>query len=165
MNSDINEELASLYKEKAELEKRLSKINSKIGKIQGYTDEEIIVKTMSAVIEDDKKFVNWFIKRQETIEKRKRKNNLKNKIKQGIKLTQQDALPNSNFIYALYDKKNIVYIGLTKNLDQRIKDHRKSEKIFDRYEILNIFNDRFYALREENNLIKVHKPKYNKQVF
>lgn len=165
MNCNINQELLELYREKYKLCERLSKINSKIGKIQRYTDEKDIVKTMSEVLDDDEEFIKWFIKRQEIIEKRKKKNTIKNKIKTGVKLTQQDSLPNSTYIYALYDNNEIVYLGLTKQLDSRIKCHERSEKVFDRYEILSIFNDRFYALKEENRLIKMHKPKYNKQSF
>ena len=162
---NMNEELASLYREQLEIRKRLSQVDIQIGIIQKNLDEETIVKTMSVVLDDDREFVKWFTKRKDVLENRKRKENIKNKISKGIKLSSQDALPDDTYIYALYDEKDIVYIGITKELNQRIKQHKRTKKVFSSHKILNIFDDRFYALREENNLIKVHKPKYNKQSF
>ena len=161
----MNEELASLYREQLEIRKRLSQVDIQIGIIQKNLDEETIVKTMSVVLDDDREFVKWFTKRKDVLENRKRKENIKNKISKGIKLSSQDALPDDTYIYALYDEEDIVYIGITKELNQRIKQHKRTKKVFTNYKILNIFNDRFYALKEENNLIKAHKPKYNKQSF
>ena len=162
----MNEELASLYREQLEIRKRLSQVDIQIGIIQKNLDEETIVKTMSVVLDDDREFVKWFTKRKDVLENRKRKENIKNKISKGIKLSSQDALPDDTYIYALYDEEDIVYIGITKELNQRIKQHKRTKKVFSSsHKILNIFDDRFYALREENNLIKVHKPKYNKQSF
>ena len=161
----MNEELASLYREQLEIRKRLSQVDIQIGIIQKNLDEETIVKTMSVVLDDDREFVKWFTKRKDVLENRKRKENIKNKISKGIKLSSQDALPDDTYIYALYDEEDIVYIGITKELNQRIKQHKRTKKVFSSHKILNIFDDRFYALIEENNLIKVHKPKYNKQSF
>ena len=161
----MNEELALLYKEQLELRKRLSQVDIQVGNIQKNLDEETIVKTMSEVLNDDREFVKWFKRRKEVLDERKRKENIKNKISKGIKLNVKDSILNDTYIYALYDKEMIVYIGITKNLNQRIKEHKRSEKMFNNHGILNIFEDRFYALREENNLIKKYNPKYNKQLF
>ena len=161
----MNEELASLYREQLEIRKRLSQVDIQIGIIQKNLDEETIVKTMSVVLDDNREFVKWFIKRKDLLENKRRKENIKNKVSKGIELSSQDALPDDTYIYALYDREVIVYIGITKELDNRLKQHKRTKKVFNSYRILNIFNDRFYALREENNLIKVHKPKYNKQSF
>ena len=162
---NIHEELASLYREQLEIRKRLSQVDIQIEAIQKNLDEETIVKTKSVVLDDDREFVKWFMKRKEVLENRKRKEGIKNKISKGIELSSQDALPNDTYIYALYDEEVIVYIGITKELHNRLKQHKRTKKVFSSYKILNIFDDRFYALREENNLIKVYKPKYNKQSF
>lgn len=161
----VNEELASLYREQLEIRKRLSQVDIQIETIQKNLDEEDIIKTKSFVLNDDKEFVKWFIKRKGILENKKRKENIKNKISKGIELSSIDALPDDTYIYALYDAEVIVYIGITKDLNNRLKQHKRTKKVFSSYKILNIFNDRFYALREENNLIKEHKPKYNKQSF
>ena len=110
----MNEELASLYREQLEIRKRLSQVDIQIGIIQKNLDEETIVKTMSVVLDDDREFVKWFTKRKDVLENRKRKENIKNKISKGIKLSSQDALPDDTYIYALYDEEDIVYIGITK---------------------------------------------------
>ena len=161
----MHEELASLYREQLEIRKRLSQVDIQIETFQKNLDEETIVKTKSAVLDDDREFVKWFMKRKDILENRKRKDAIKNKISKGIELSAQDALPNDTYIYALYDEEVIVYVGITKDLNNRLKQHKRTKKVFSSCKILNIFDDRFYALREENNLIKVHKPKYNKQSF
>jgi predicted GIY-YIG superfamily endonuclease len=161
--NEAKEELAKLHKEKIELERRLGKIKAGIGKYQRMLEEDDIIKIVSNVIEDDEKFVDWFIKRQEKIQNRKRREDTKEKIlKQDFdSITEQ----NVTYLYSLKRKEEIVYIGITKNIKDRMNQHKRSKKVFDGYEILNIHMDRFYALREENNLIKEHKPKYNKQIF
>jgi predicted GIY-YIG superfamily endonuclease len=163
---DIHEDLADLYKQKRDLKKKLSQIDVKIVKIQRNVTEDVIIKTMSEVLDDDKEFIKWFKERKEKIEKRNTKDIIRNKVKTNTPLSDSESvfLNKPTYLYSLYDKNKIVYIGITKNLYDRIKSHKKT-KIFDRYEILKIFGDRFYALREENNLIKEHKPKYNKQSF
>jgi predicted GIY-YIG superfamily endonuclease len=161
---DVNEDLADLYRQQMEMKKKLSKIQCKIVKIEMRVSEEVIIKTMSEVLDNDQDFINWFIKRKKKIENRERKQIIKNKLNNGESVLTDECLPNSTYVYSLYDRNELVYIGITKDLYNRIKDHKKT-KIFDRYEVLNIFKDRFYALREENNLIKIHKPKYNKQYF
>ena len=95
----MNEELASLYREQLEIRKRLSQVDIQIGIIQKNLDEETIVKTMSVVLDDDREFVKWFTKRKDVLENRKRKENIKNKISKGIKLSSQDALM---LVYYLY---------------------------------------------------------------
>jgi predicted GIY-YIG superfamily endonuclease len=161
---DIHEDLADLYNQKKDIKNQLSKINAKISKIERSVTEDVIIKTMSKVLENDEDFILWFKQRKEAIEKRNRKQLIKNKVETGTPLSDGDGLPGSTYVYSLYDKNQIVYIGITKSLSDRIRVHKKT-KIFDRYKILNIFGDRFYALREENNLIKEHNPKYNKQSF
>jgi predicted GIY-YIG superfamily endonuclease len=163
---DIHEDLADLYKQKRDLKKKLSQIDVKIVKIQRNVTEDVIIKTMSEVLDDDEEFIKWFKERKEKIEKRNTKDIIRNKVKTNTPLSDSESvfLNKPTYLYYLYDKNKIVYIGITKNLYNRIKSHKKT-KIFDRYEILKIFGDRFYALKEENNLIKEHKPKYNKQSF
>ena len=161
----MNEELASLYREQLELRKRLSQVDVQVRNIENNLNEEDIVLTMSSVLTDDREFLKWFTRRREILDNKKRKENIKNKIKKGIKLSPQDASDDDTYIYALYDKEVIVYIGITKDIIARIKQHKRTKKVFDNYKILKILNDRFYALKEENNLIKKHKPKYNKQIF
>lgn len=165
---DIHEDLADLYRQRKDLRKKISQIDAKIGQIQRNVTEDVIIKTMSQVLENDEEFVKWFKERNAKIKKRGRKDFIKNRLKTNTPLSDSEResgfFTESTYIYSLYDKNQIVYIGITKNLYNRIGAHKRT-KTFDRYEILNIFEDRFYALREENNLIKEHKPKYNKQSF
>ena len=162
-NDKAKEELAKLYKEKIELERRLEKIKAGIGKYQRMLTEDDIIMVVSNFIEDDEKFVDWFIKRQEKIQKTNRRKDIQEKILQ----KDFDFIPEQNvtYLYSLKHNEEIVYIGITKNIKDRVNQHKRSKKVFDGYEILNIHKDRFYALREENNRIKQHKPKYNKQIF
>lgn len=153
----INDELAELYREQILVKKRLSKINAKIGLLQGQVDEQTIVETMGQVINDDKRFVRWYKERKSKLDRKTRKLESRNEIK-----------PNGEFthIYSLLHKGEIVYIGVTNNIHSRMLSHKKDKnKTFDRHKILATHVDRFYALREENELIKKHKPKYNKQWF
>jgi len=160
---DAKERLADLYQEKIKIEKRLSKIKSEISKYQRMLEEDDIVKVASEVIIDDKEFVDWFIKRYEKIEKRKIRDEIKEKVsQQNFDFNDKNS---STYLYSLYHKDELVYIGITKDIKKRINQHKRTNKVFDRYEIVSIFNDRFYALREENILIKKHNPKYNKQLF
>jgi predicted GIY-YIG superfamily endonuclease len=161
----IHEELANLYKEQIEIRKKLSQIDSKIGQIQKELNEDTITKTMSTVLDDDKEFIKWFTKRRQRIQNIEKKKAIKDKIEKGMTLNEDDLFEESTYIYSLEDRGKIVYIGITKNIEERIKQHKRTDKVFDTHKILNIFQDRFYALREENNLIKEHKPKYNKQIF
>ena len=161
----MNEELALLYKEQREIKKRLSQIDNQIKNTEKNLDEETIVKTMSEVLTNSKAFAKWFRKRKVLSERRNRKENINNKISKGVKLDTKDSIVNGTYVYALYDKEILVYVGITKNLDTRIKEHKRSEKMFNNHKILNILEDRFHALRIENRLIKKHNPKYNKQLF
>ena len=161
----MNEELALLYKEQFEVKKRLSQIDNQIKDAENNLDEETIVKTMSKVLTNTNTFSKWFRKRKVKSERRSIKDNINNKISKGIKLNETDSIVNGTYVYALYDKEILVYIGITKNLDTRIKEHRRSEKMFNHHKILNILEDRFHALKIENRLIKKHNPKYNKQLF
>jgi predicted GIY-YIG superfamily endonuclease len=152
-----NDELEELYRERILVEKRLSQLNAKIGLLQGKLDEQTIVETMGHVMDDDEKFVKWYTSRKAKIDKKKRKDENKNAIKPSGEFT---------YIYALIHRGEIVYIGVSGNIHSRMLDHKKDKnKTFDSYRILSSCTDRFYALREENTLIKKHKPKYNKQWF
>lgn len=162
--SDIKDELISLWEEKVELEARLGKINAKIGKIQRQLDNNDVIEIVSSILVDDKQFNDWFIPRQKRLFNMKRKQELKEKIKNGD-LSIAENTPNTTYLYALYYKEELVYVGITKKLKSRIQYHKRSKKLFDNYKVLSMFNDRFMALKEENNLIIKHKPKYNKQVF
>ena len=161
---DINQNLVDLYQQQKEIKRQLQKINVAICKIQRSVDEDVIIRSKSKVLENDEEFILWFKKRKEKQENQKQKELIKKKLKSGTPLCKSEYSINSTYVYSLYHNNQIVYVGITKNLDNRIRSHKKT-KVFDRYEILNIFSDRFYALREENTLIKLHNPKYNKQTF
>ncbi len=158
------EKLSALYKEKLEIEKRLAKIDAEIGKIQRGLEEDDIVKAVSSAIKDDKKFVEWFIRRKEKLQKTKKRQEIKEKVLKGD-LNDVVNIPNTTYLYALYHKEKMVYIGITKELKSRIYQHKRSDKVFDNYKILNIHSDRFMALKEENTLINQYNPLYNKQSF
>ena len=153
----INDELTELYREQILVQKRLAQLNAKIGLLQGKVDEQTIVETMGYVMDDDEKFVKWYKERKSKLDKRKRKLENQNVIK-----------PNGEFtyIYSLIHRDEIVYIGVTSNVYRRMQEHEKDKKkSFDSHRILASHTDRFYALREENELIKKHQPKYNKKWF
>ena len=153
----INDDLAELYREKLLIEKRLSQLSSKIGLLQGSLDEQIIIETVGYVIDDDEEFVKWYKKRKERLDRKKRKNQ-----------SRTDAKPDKEFthVYSLLNDGEIVYIGVTNNVHSRMLQHKRDKtKTFDRHKILATHVDRFYALREENTLIKKHQPKYNKSWY
>jgi predicted GIY-YIG superfamily endonuclease len=160
----IRVRLASLWKEKVEIKKRLGKIDAEISKIQTQLDNEDVIKIVSNIIDDDKEFQEWFISRQKRLFEKERKQKARENISKG-ELNLIDDNSDLTYLYALYHKEEIVYIGITKNLKNRLYQHKRTTKIFDRHQVLSIFNNRFYALKEENNLIIEHKPKYNKQTF
>lgn len=162
--STIKDRLNALWKEKVEIKRRLSKIDAEIAKIQRQLDNENVIKIVSDNINDDKEFNEWFISRQKRLFKQERKKEIKERISKGeLNLIDDDT--NITYLYALYHKEEIVYVGITKNLKDRITQHKRTKKVFDSYQVLKMFNDRFFALKEENNLIIKYKPKYNKQVF
>ena len=59
-------------------------------------------------------------------------------------------------IYFLLNKGNVVYIGKTRNIKQRLSQHRKN-KTFDNYLTMNASQEEL----REYKLIKRFKPKYN----
>jgi predicted GIY-YIG superfamily endonuclease len=161
--SDIKDRLATLWKEKVEIKKRLGKIDAEIGKIQRQLDNEDVINIVSNITDDDQ-FKEWFTSRQKRLFNKEKKREAKEKISKG-ELDLINDITNKTYLYKLYHKEEIVYIGITKDLNTRIYQHKRTKKIFDSYQVVSIFNDRFYALKEENNLIIKHKPKYNKQSF
>ncbi|QIN96657.1 hypothetical protein [Synechococcus phage S-N03] len=145
-------ELGALYAERAEIEKRLSQLNATIGLAQRDRTDDECVALMCQYITDDKALSQCI----ERHLKRRRKEELK----------EEKRLANGvTYIYGLYDNGRLVYVGISKNLPQRIKDHRKTDKVFDDVKVLAEHSDRFFALREENALIRKLKPKYNKEVY
>ena len=62
-------------------------------------------------------------------------------------------------IYFLYEKDIIVYIGKSKNIAQRLLDHRVTKN----YDKVITYNTKTEADMHsiENYLINIHKPKYN----
>jgi len=65
-------------------------------------------------------------------------------------------------VYGLYRRNRLVYIGITCKYSTRIADHKKN-KVFDRAVILQRFQTRRAAKREETRLIRRLAPVYNKQ--
>lgn len=61
-------------------------------------------------------------------------------------------------IYLLIDNHEVVYIGQTLNIHQRLKSHK--DKIFDRYHFFRCEIDKLNFFEEE--LIDRFRPKYNK---
>ena len=72
------------------------------------------------------------------------------------------------YLYFLFHKKKLVYIGQTNNINKRLVDHRRKDnsytatnkKIFDRYYSISCTSDKI-TKRWEKILIKKLKPKYN----
>lgn len=161
---DLKVNLTSLWEEKKEIKKRLGKIDAEIGKIQRQLDNEDVIKIVSSIIDDDKDFKEWFISRQRRLLEKEKKQKIKEQLLNG-EVNLIDDTQIVTYLYTLLHKEEIVYIGITKDLKNRIYQHKRTNKVFDSYQVLSIFNNRFYALKEENSLIIKHKPKYNKQVF
>ena len=73
-------------------------------------------------------------------------------------------------VYALILNKEPVYIGMTSNIKLRINQHRKSDKTFDSFYIIESrISDKKQALAVERTLIKFisafGKEVYNTQAF
>ncbi len=66
------------------------------------------------------------------------------------------------FLYFLLDGYEVVYVGQTKNIVQRIQSHRK-DKIFDGVQFLRM-PPRFHPLVLESAFIKKMNPKLNRVV-
>lgn len=62
------------------------------------------------------------------------------------------------YVYFLFDKDELVYIGKTINIHQRVYQH-KSTKTFDSYSFIESNFDDYEFL--ERIYINIHKPKYN----
>lgn len=75
-------------------------------------------------------------------------------------ITEENFLPRKG-IYFLYDSGEIVYIGQTNNLPQRIVGHiKEGTKTFDSYSFYECDPDTLDSVEFEE--IIEHKPKYNK---
>jgi|GEM_PF-1513491 len=73
-----------------------------------------------------------------------------------------DSIREDTCIYFLYDKEEIIYIGQTKFIQERIRAHRKNKK-FDTAKYFYPPKDEDEDVRElEMELINWHNPKYNK---
>lgn len=94
-------------------------------------------------------------------------------IKFRDRISVEDFLTRTeHYMYFLYDKLTLVYIGYTTNLKARIQTHAKSNKVFDNiaffkcaehFEKIDI-----HAIHEselEWFLLKFYNTKYNKLVF
>ena len=74
----------------------------------------------------------------------------------------------TNYLYFLFYKNKLVYIGQTNNINKRLVDHRRKDnsytatnkKIFDRYYAISSISDKI-TKKWEKILIKKLKPKYN----
>lgn len=62
-------------------------------------------------------------------------------------------------VYYLTDKKEIVYIGQSIDIEDRIKQHKNSSKVFDDFHCVECKKEELDEF-ECNEIIK-HKPKYN----
>lgn len=152
----INTELADLFEQQSKIRKELSKVDAAIGHLCKSLDRETIEESKSLVTPDPEEFGRWLTSR------RKREYNIERKKQMKQSNTLQHGY---TAVYALYDRDEIVYVGVTNNLERRIKQHRGSDKVFDRYEMLQAHVDRFYAVRQEHQLIEEHCPKYNKSRY
>lgn len=65
------------------------------------------------------------------------------------------------YIYFLFKNQEIVYIGLTQYLDNRVSSHKRDGKVFDSVKSFQVqyCHNRSHAIERE--LIKIFKPMYN----
>lgn len=82
------------------------------------------------------------------------------KSKEQILLTKKEAIRGC-YVYFLLDNNEIVYVGSTKNGEQRIFQHCNS-KHFDSYSLIEVNEN--ILLDTENKYILEFKPKYNKAI-
>ncbi len=74
----------------------------------------------------------------------------------------------SYYLYFLFNKNKLVYIGQTNNINKRLVDHKRKDnsytgvirKVFDRYYAISSLSDKI-TKKWEKILIKKLKPKYN----
>ena len=86
------------------------------------------------------------------------------KTKKEILLSKRE-FKNDYIIYALINNNEIVYIGQSKNILLRLKDHRASNKVFDSWcivENLGTYTTSKEVNRLEEKYIRKFLPKYNK---
>lgn len=69
----------------------------------------------------------------------------------------------TQYIYFLYREDKIVYIGSTKNIKSRIKGHKESYRVFDRY-TFEEYNEHVDIKALEDSHIKFHDPEYNRRL-
>ena len=86
------------------------------------------------------------------------------KTKKEILLSKRE-FKNDYIIYALINNNEIVYIGQSKNILLRLKDHRASNKVFDSWcivENIGTYTTSKEVNRLEDKYIRKFLPKYNK---
>ncbi len=149
----INIELAELYKEQERLRKELSRVSSKIGQMCRFLDDETIEETKSSVTPDPVQFSEWLRKR------RQRNLNIATRYQCGKKIIPKGYTG----VYALYRENEVIYVGITKNIEERLKGHKDKE--YDNYEILQVHSNRFYAMKHEHDLIEKFNPIHNKSRY
>jgi len=90
----------------------------------------------------------------------------KSKSKTDIEPVEDDKLQAKYFstpcIYFLYWKKDIVYIGQTKNLYRRLYEHYESKKRFTHFVVYKHVKEDLERITLEAALIKKHRPRLNK---
>lgn len=91
----------------------------------------------------------------------------KSNPKVDIELTEGKKIQGKYFstpcIYILYWKKQMVYVGQTKNLYRRLYEHYENkEKRFTHFEVYKHIKDETERTTLEAALIKKHKPRFNK---
>ena len=151
----INKELAEHFAEQSRLRKELSRIDAKIGHLSKSLTNETIEETKSSVTPDAAEFGSWLKSRRERLQKIQRNKNKSNKR------IINEFPPRITALYSLYHKKEMVYVGVTNDYKRRMQQHKRSDKVFDKSEILQLHKDRFYAMREEHRLREEHNPRYN----
>ena len=154
----INKELRELFLQQKRLLSELSEVGGKISNIIRTISEKDLVESKLSV-SDDKEFIKWFTKLKKNHDLKIQRKNIKNIIKNGAEI------PNGyTAVYGLYQDDLLVYVGITKNIHNRIKSHKRDKK-FTSYRLLQLHTDRFYAMKQEHDLIEEMNPIYNKSKF
>lgn len=68
-----------------------------------------------------------------------------------------------SYVYVLRHREEIVYVGFTGCIEERIAKHRRGAKVFDSY-TFDVFKNVCDAINFERHLIRQLAPKYNKQI-
>lgn len=86
-------------------------------------------------------------------------------IEKEILAKKRVVVNNISYVYALIQEEEIVYIGKSTNIMQRLGAHIQAGKKFTHYAIVETSDCEDYILKREAEYIQALKPKYNSMLL